>query len=214
MKHTHVSYFPSSKALGMNAITALTAALALLAALALTNPVMAQTSGAAPSAKVCPALLNHSVKKLQDDSPLNLCQYAGKVVLVVNTASYCAFTTQYAPLEKLYKDYKGRGLVVLGFPSNDFGQQEPGSAKQIADFCVNTYGVEFPMTSKTVVSGKDAHAVFKGLAQATKGETPSWNFHKYLIARDGKTVTTYGSMTSPDNRKVIAQIEKLLAEKS
>lgn len=201
----------------MDLITALTAIVATLAALALGSPAQAQTQTQAPAAassKACPALLNHTVKKLQDDSAMDLCQYAGKVVLVVNTASYCAFTQQYAPLEKLHKDYAARGLVVLGFPSNDFGKQEPDSAKKIAEFCVNTYGVQFPMTSKTVVSGKDAHPVFKGLSQASKGQTPSWNFHKYLIARDGKTVTTFGSMTSPDSRSVVAQIEKLLAEKS
>jgi glutathione peroxidase len=160
----------------------------------------------------CPALLNHTVKKLQDDSPMNLCQYAGKVILVVNTASKCGFTGQFDPLEKLHKRYKDKGLVVLGFPSNDFAQ-ELKSSKEIADFCVNTYGVEFPMVSKTTVSGKDAHPVYKGFAAATKGETPTWNFHKYLIARDGKTVTSYGSMTSPDSAKVVKQIEQLLAQK-
>lgn len=189
-------------------LTAVFAAAAL--ALVASPHAAAQMSLSKPA---CSAMLNHTVKKLQDDSEMNLYQHAGKVVLVVNTASYCAFTSQYAPLEKLYKDYKSRGLVVLGFPSNDFGKQEPGSAKQIAEFCVNTYGVEFPMTSKTVVSGKDAHPFYKSLAQASKGDTPSWNFHKYLIARDGKTVTSYGSMTSPDSGKVIKQIEKLLAEK-
>ncbi len=165
---------------------------------------------AAPSA--CPALLNYTVSKLQDDSAMDLCQYAGKVVLVVNVASFCGFVGQYAPLEKLYKQYKSRGLVVLGFPSNDFGKQEPGSAKDIADFCVNTYGVQFPMVSKTVVSGKDAHPLYKALAGATQGATPSWNFHKYLIARDGKTVTSYNTLTSPDSSKVIKHIELLLSQ--
>jgi glutathione peroxidase len=144
---------------------------------------------------------------------MNLCQYAGKVVMVVNVASFCGFTGQYAPLEKLYKQYKDRGLVVLGFPSNDFGKQEPGTAKEIADFCVNTYGVEFPMTAKTTVSGKDAHPIYKALAASSKGDTPSWNFHKYLIARDGKTVVSYSTITSPDSAKVVKQIETLLAQK-
>jgi glutathione peroxidase len=160
----------------------------------------------------CPALLAHTVKKLQDDSPMDLCQYAGKVILVVNTASKCGFTGQFDPLEKLYKRYKDQGLVVLGFPSNDFAQ-ELKSSKEIADFCVNTYGVEFPMVSKTEVSGKDAHPIYKALAAATKGSSPSWNFHKYLIARDGQTVTSYSTMTSPDSAKVIKQIEQLLAQK-
>jgi glutathione peroxidase len=179
---------------------------AFVLAAALPQPTLASTAG-------CPALLNHTVKKLQDDSAMDLCQYAGKVVMVVNVASFCGFTGQYAPLEKLYKQYKSKGLVVLGFPSNDFGKQEPGTAKEIADFCVNTYGVEFPMTSKTVVSGKDAHPIYKALAASTKGDTPSWNFHKYLIARDGKTVTSYSTITSPDSAKVVKHIETLLAQK-
>ncbi len=173
-------------------------------------PAMAQAAAASSD---CPVLLNHAVKKLQDDSPMNLCQYAGKVVLVVNTASKCGFTGQFEPLEKLYKQYKGKGLVVLGFPSNDFAQ-ELASSKEIADFCVNTYGVEFPMASKTTVSGKDAHPLYKQLAAATKGDTPSWNFHKYLIARDGKTVSSYSTLTSPDSARVLKQIESLLAQKN
>jgi glutathione peroxidase len=175
--------------------------------------MLPRASNAANAALACPALLNHAVKKLQDDSPMDLCQYAGKVVLVVNVASFCGFSGQYAPLEKLYKQYKGRGLVVLGFPSNDFGKQEPGTAKEIADFCVNTYGVEFPMVSKTVVSGKEAHPLYKALAVSTNGSTPSWNFHKYLIARDGKTVTSYNTITSPDSAKVVKHIESLLTQK-
>jgi glutathione peroxidase len=191
-----------------NAITFLLG-LVLLGLLSL--PV--QSAQAASPSPSCSAILNHTVKKLQDDSAMDLCQYAGNVLLVVNVASFCGFTGQYAPLEKLYKQYKKQGLVVLGFPSNDFGKQEPGTAKEIADFCVNTYGVEFPMTSKTVVSGKDAHPIYKQLAAATKGATPSWNFHKYLIARDGKTVTSYNSLTSPDSAKVLKQIEQLLTQK-
>ncbi len=180
-------------------------ALGLLAGIPVSAP-RASTQAA------CPALLNHTVKKLQDDSAMDLCQYAGKVVLVVNTASKCGFTGQFDPLEKLYKRYKDKGLVILGFPSNDFAQ-ELNNSKEIADFCVNTYGVEFPMTSKAVVSGKDAHPFYKALAASTKGDTPSWNFHKYLIARDGKTVTSYSTVTSPDSAKVVKQIESLLAQK-
>jgi glutathione peroxidase len=188
---------------------AATALLFMLAAVLVSHAgsALAQTT-AAPA---CPPLLNHTVKKLQDDSPMNLCQYAGKVILVVNTASKCGFTGQFEPLEKLYKQYKGKGLVVLGFPSNDFAQ-ELTSSKEIADFCVNTYGVEFPMAGKTVVSGKDAHPMYKQLAAATQGSTPSWNFHKYLIARDGKTVVSYSTLTSPDSTRVMKQIESLLAQ--
>ena len=110
----------------------------------------------ATAAGECPALLNHTFTKLQDGQPMPPCQYAGKVILVVNTASYCGFTSQYDGLEKLYARLKDKGLVVLGFPSNDFGEQEPGSEKEIADFCRLTYGVEFPMAGKTVVKGKNA----------------------------------------------------------
>jgi glutathione peroxidase len=181
----------------------------LMMAVGLSMPRIAR---AATEAKPCPTLLNHTVKKLQDDSAMDLCQFSGKVVLIVNTASKCGFTGQFDPLEKLYKRYKDKGLVVLGFPSNDFAQELTNS-KEIADFCVNTYGVEFPMTSKTTVSGKDAHPIYKALAAATKGEAPSWNFHKYLIARDGKTVISYSTVTSPDSAKVVKQIEALLAQK-
>ncbi len=184
------------------------ATLLVFGAVALITPSAAK----AASTPACPALLNYTVNKLQDDSAMNLCQYAGKVVLVVNTASKCGFTGQFEPLEKLYKRYKDKGLVVLGFPSNDFAQ-ELKSSKEIADFCVNTYGVEFPMASKTTVSGKDAHPLYKALAASSKGDTPSWNFHKYLIARDGKTVISYSTITSPDSAKVIKQIETLLAQK-
>ena len=109
--------------------------------------------GASAQAADCPEILRHQFPRLQDEAPQNLCQYAGKVILVVNTASYCGFTNQYEGLEALYAKYEKRGLVVLGFPSNDFGKQEPGSAKEITDFCYNTYGVKFPMLSKSVVSG-------------------------------------------------------------
>ena len=162
----------------------------------------------APAAN-CPALLNQNFKRLQDEAPQNLCQYSGKVVLVVNTASYCGFTSQYQGLEALYAKYQARGLVVLGFPSNDFGQQEPGSAKEIADFCFNTYGVKFPMFSKTVVKGPQRHAFFNTLAQAT-GKTPQWNFHKYLIDRTGKVLASYPSATGPDNASLVAAIQKAL----
>lgn len=156
----------------------------------------------------CPPLLNFKHSRLQDDSPQNLCQYAGKVTLVVNTASYCGFTSQYEGLEKLYATYKDKGLVILGFPSNDFSQ-EPGNSKQIADFCYNTYGVKFPMFSKTAVKGKDAHPLFAALAK-NSGKAPSWNFNKYLIDREGKLVSHYGSMTAPTDKTLLAAIEKAL----
>lgn len=185
--------------------------LGALGALAAPGTSVAQTpdSAAKSPAAACPALLNQTFKRLQDEAPQNLCQYSGKVVLVVNTASYCGFTSQYQGLEDLYAKYQARGLVVLGFPSNDFGQQEPGSAKEIADFCFNTYGVKFPMLSKTVVKGPQRHAFFTALAQAT-GKTPQWNFHKYLIDRQGKVIASYPSATGPDNAGLVAAIQKAL----
>lgn len=159
----------------------------------------------------CPALLNFKHTRLQDDAPQNLCQYTGKVTLVVNTASYCGFTSQYEGLEKLYATYKDKGLVILGFPSNDFSQ-EPGEGKEIAEFCYNTYGVKFPMFSKTFVKGKDAHPLFAALAKSS-GKTPSWNFNKYLLDRDGKLISHYGSMTSPNDKSIVASIEKALTTK-
>ncbi len=161
------------------------------------------------AASECPALLNHKFNRLQDDSPQNLCQYSGKVVLVVNTASYCGFTSQYEGLEKLYANYKDKGLVILGFPSNDFSQ-EPGNNKEIADFCYNTYGVKFPMFAKTSVKGKEANALFAALIKAG-AKAPSWNFNKYLIDREGKLVASYGSTTRPDEKTFVGALEKALA---
>jgi glutathione peroxidase len=179
-----------------------------LASLGLTTHVQAET--ATPSA--CPAILQHQFNRLQDETPQNLCQYAGKVVLVVNTASYCGYTGQYEGLEALYAKYQARGLVVLGFPSNDFGKQEPGSSKDIADFCFNTYGVKFPMFSKSVVSGANRSALYASLAKATE-KSPKWNFHKYLIDRSGKEITSYPSDTTPGSPTLVAAIEKHLSQK-
>ena len=157
----------------------------------------------------CPELLNHSFPGLQDGKPQSLCQYQGKVILVVNTASYCGFTSQYDGLEKLYARLKDKGLVVLGFPSNDFGEQEPGGSKEIADFCRLTYGVDFPMLAKSVVKGKAANPFYLKLAEIT-GSKPRWNFHKYLINRDATQVAAFGSMTKPDDKDLLAKIEEFL----
>ena len=137
--------------------------------------------------------MNKSFPRLQDEKPQSLCQYAGQVVLVVNTASYCGFTSQYKGLEALYTKYRDKGLVVLGFPSNDFGSQEPGSAKEIAEFCTNTYGVKFPMFAKSHVRGDEVNPLHAELIKAT-GTTPKWNFYKYLIGRDGKAVAAYSAL--------------------
>jgi glutathione peroxidase len=168
---------------------------------------------AAPAlAASCPALLDRSVPRLQDEKPQNLCQYAGKVVLVVNTASYCGFTPQYKGLEALYKRFQPRGLVVLGFPTNDFGAQEPGSNKDIAAFCENTFGVQFPMFAKTTVKGASIDPLFAELSKRS-GKTPGWNFHKYLIDREGATVRSYSSMVDPQDRALVEEIERLLDSK-
>jgi glutathione peroxidase len=161
----------------------------------------------------CPALLKHSFPRLQDGVPQSLCQYQGKVILVVNTASFCGFTGQYEALEAVYDKYKDRGLVVLGFPSNDFGDQEPGSNKEIAEFCRMTYGVKFPMMAKTDIVAPKTNAFYKQLIEKT-GAQPKWNFHKYLIDRGGSQVERYNSQTAPDSNSLIARIGRLLPEKT
>lgn len=183
-------------------------ALALQAAPA---PARAQSADAAAPA-ACPALLQETFPRLQDEKPQSLCQYSGKVLLVVNTASYCGYTPQYEGLEALHAKYADRGLVVLGFPTNDFGQQEPGDGKQIADFCFNTYGVKFPMFSKTTVKGDAANPLFVALTKAT-GKAPGWNFSKYLIDRQGNAVAAYPSKVTPSDPTLLASIEKALAQK-
>jgi glutathione peroxidase len=157
----------------------------------------------------CPPLLSHRFPRLQDEAPQDLCQYAGQVLLVVNTASYCGFTRQYEGLEALHARYAARGLVILGFPSNDFGQQEPGNAQQIAELCFNTYGVKFPMFAKTVVRGAARNALYAQLAAATR-EVPQWNFHKYLVARDGKTVRSFASAVEPGSTELTQAVEAAL----
>lgn len=159
----------------------------------------------------CPALLQQTMPRLQDERPIDLCSYAGKVVLVVNTASYCGFTEQYKGLEALQQRYAARGFVVLGFPSNDFGRQEPGSNAQIAEFCENTFGVRFPMFAKSSVVGAEANALFRALAQRT-GQAPQWNFHKYLVSRDGHEVVSFASAVDPQSRALMREIERLLAK--
>ena len=173
-------------------------------------PALAQTPAAQPVAQPasCPAVLKHTFNHLQDEAPQDLCQYSGKVVLVVNTASYCGFTKQYEGLEKLYAKYAPRGLVVLGFPSNDF-KQEDADAKKIADLCYNTYGVKFPMFTSTVVSGDKANALYSELIKAT-GNQPKWNFNKYLIDRNGKVIDYFPSKVTPEDPTLVGKIEQAL----
>lgn len=157
-----------------------------------------------------PLNLDFNVRTLNGEKLVNLGEtYKGNVILIVNTASKCAFTGQYEGLEKLYADYKDKGLVVLGFPSNDFGNQEPGTEKQIQDFCRMTYGVQFPMFEKTHVTKRNADPLYKMLGSAA-GEFPKWNFHKYLIDREGRLAGSYGSFTSPEKGKLLKQIKELL----
>jgi glutathione peroxidase len=173
--------------------------------------ILFATCAAAAPSPACKAVLDYSFPGLLTGKPQSLCDYAGKVVLVVNTASQCGYTPQYEGLEALYKRYQKRGLVVVGFPSNDFGGQEPGSNQEVAQFCQLNYGVSFPMFEKTVVAGSRANPFYATLAQRGGG-APQWNFHKYLIDRGGNRVQGFGSNTSPADPKLVREIERLLAE--
>jgi len=163
------------------------------------------------SAQTCDSLLDVEVRTLNDNKTVNLCnEYHGKVILVVNTASKCAYTDQYSGLEALYETYKDRGLVVLGFPSNDFAGQEPGSEKQIKAFCRLTYGVQFPMFEKIHVDRAHAHPFYQKLA-ALAGGYPRWNFHKYLLGRDGGLVASFDTALEPQHPTIVRTIRQELA---
>lgn len=167
---------------------------------------------AAQAHAACPPLLDEAMATLSDDKPESLCQYQGKVLLVVNTASQCGYTPQYEGLEKLYRRYKDKGLVILGFPSNDFGGQEPGSNREIAKFCEANYGVSFPMFTKTSVANGEVNPFYAKLTKAT-GTAPGWNFHKYLVDRSGNRAQSFATQVEPSSPKLVAEIERLLAEK-
>jgi glutathione peroxidase len=172
--------------------------------------VAAVVPAGASAAGACPALLEHTFPSLMDQ-PTALCQFRGKVLLVVNTASECGYTPQYEGLEALYRRYRDRGLVVLGFPANDFGRQEPGSNGQIARFCEVNYGVSFPMFAKSSVApGAGSNPLYEVLAKRT-GQRPQWNFHKYLIDRGGENVLSFGSAVEPGDRRLVAELERMLA---
>ena len=156
------------------------------------------------------ALLDYTFRKLASDELINLCtEYDQKVLLIVNTASKCGLTKQYAGLEKLYSQRAEQGLVILGFPSNDFFGQEPGTENEIQDFCRLTYGVEFPMFEKTHVKGKKAHPLFQALREQS-GTYPKWNFHKYLIDRNGKLISSFGPRTRPNDEALIQALDAAL----
>ena len=160
----------------------------------------------------CSPLLDRSFRPLADKTPVNLCErFEGKVLLVVNTASKCGFTPQYEALEKLHADLADRGFAVVGFPSNDFMGQEPGTEKEIKEFCTLTYGVKFPMFEKLSVKGEAADPFYRELAAQGGGE-PGWNFHKYLIGRDGKVIQGFGSRVKPDAPELRAAIDAALAQ--
>ena len=158
----------------------------------------------------CSELLNREFRPLAGKEPQSLCAYQGKVLLIVNTASKCGFTPQYEGLEDLHATLQARGFAVLGFPSNDFLGQEPGTEDEIRDFCTLTYGVKFPMFQKTTVKGDDADPLYKLLAQRT-GKAPGWNFHKYLIGRDGRVAAAFPSQVAPLDKPLIQALERLLS---
>jgi glutathione peroxidase len=171
---------------------------------------------AAPPASIaaeflCPPTLDHKFANLMDE-PVSLCQFRGKVLLIVNTASECGYTPQYEGLEKIYRRYRDKGFAILGFPANDFGGQEPGSNKEIAQFCRINYGITFPVFAKTAVVGANANPLFRELAAKT-GKPPRWNFHKYLLDKVGQPVAVFESAVEPEDRRITAQIEKLLVER-
>jgi len=170
-------------------------------------------TGTPPAAGDCPALLQHTFNRLQTGEPQSLCQFEGKVLVIVNTASYCGNTPQYEGLEAMYRKYKDKGLVVVGFPSNDFGGQEPGTNKEIAEFCRTTYGVQFPMFEKSTVKKGAANPLFVDLIAKT-GSAPKWNFHKYVVDRTGTRVVSFSDSVKPDATDLVQLIEKLLAEKA
>jgi glutathione peroxidase len=187
----------------------LSLALALSAGSALAAEPAAKAGPVAAGA--CPAVLRHEFNSLTTDKPVSLCSYTGKVVLVVNTASNCGYTPQYKGLEALHKRYKDKGLVIIGFPANDFGQQEPGSNKQIAAFCEENYGVSFPMFEK-LSTPIGQNVLYKELIAAT-GEAPKWNFHKYLIDRNGKVLASFPSAVEPGSARMVKAIDAALAAK-
>jgi glutathione peroxidase len=165
-----------------------------------------------PANSKCPALLDFTMPRLQDEKPQNLCQYAGRVILVVNTASYCGYTEQYRDLEAVHEKYQKKGMTVLGFPSNDFGGQEPKNNKAIADLCTNTFGVKFPMFAKSQVirnASASASPFYEAMSKAAKTQ-PQWNFHKYLIGKNGQVIASFPSNIAPLDARITRAIEAAL----
>jgi glutathione peroxidase len=160
------------------------------------------------SALSCPAFLDHDFRKLHSDEQINLCTaYAGRPLLIVNTASHCGYTPQFQALEALHEKYRGRGLVVIGFPSDDFNQEAKDEA-ETATVCFINYGVTFAMLAPLAVKGADANPVFRELARQTRA--PDWNFNKYLVRPDGKVTQYFGSTVEPGSAQMTQAIEELL----
>jgi glutathione peroxidase len=155
----------------------------------------------------CPEIYNHQFTTLQGKK-IDLCDYQNKPILVVNTASKCGFTPQFEALEGMYKKYKAQGLLVIGFPSNDF-RQDPGDNKAIGDFCKMTYGVQFPMVTKSSVTGANANSFYKQLAAKT-GVAPQWNFYKYVILPGAKDIYAFESTVTPDSAEIMGKIKPSL----
>ena len=183
----------------------------LAAGSALCAALIASALPARAAEPSCPPLLSRTFGNIQTGKPQSLCGFAGKVVLFVNTASKCGYTPQYEGLEKLYSRYRDRGLVVAGFPSNDFGGQEPGTNRQIEEFCRTEFGIDFPMFEKSSVSGRSANPLFAELTQRS-GQAPRWNFHKYVVDRSGARVVSFASDVTPENPAFVKVIEQFLAD--
>lgn len=177
-------------------------------------PLSAGTAVEKPAAPASPYVLDHTMKRI-DGAEESLDKYKDKVVLIVNVASKCGYTPQYEGLEKLYKSKKDAGLVILGFPADNFRHQEPGTNEQIAEFCTSKFGVTFPMFEKISVTGPDQDPLYKQLAAQPSpiGGDPKWNFTKFLVDRDGNVVARFEPMVKPDDPSLLKQVESLLAAK-
>ncbi|WP_371188252.1 glutathione peroxidase [Thalassotalea maritima] len=190
------------------AAVSLSVVASLVANYAIAQPIPADNAGADVASTSCPAFLEHTVKKLNSEQTVDVCQqFAGKTLLIVNTASKCGFTPQFKGLEALYQKYKDQGLVILGFPSDDFFQEED-EEKDTAKVCYINYGVTFPMFTTVAVRGDDAHPIFAHLAEQTAA--PYWNFYKYLVSKDGNSIERFNSKVSPDSPELIQAIDKQL----
>ena len=179
--------------------------LRVMVAVALLGPALA-------TAAECGVLEGAAFRPLAEKEPVQLCErFGGDVLLVVNTASKCGFTPQYEGLEALHQRFGAQGFAVVGFPSNDFMGQEPGSEEEIREFCRTNFGVDFPMFEKVTVKADNAVPFYRALAEGAGGEFPRWNFHKYLVDREGKVVASFGSRVKPDAEELVKAIEQAIS---